>query len=367
MPLEYNNEPERPELLSTLIVRKDAPFNAEPPPPELVKHYITPIPNFFCRSHGPIPDLDESHSISFEGLGIHGGKVHITVEDLKRRFEKTHVMMAMQVIWGPCAVGNAVYGGCRLRDVLESIGVTKSIKDVAKLHVDFRSIEQCEEDSCYGSSIPLPKALDPFGDVLLAYEMNHAPLTRDHGHPIRVVVPGYIGARSVKFLKEVRIQDFESESYFQRKDYKILPDHIETEEQAKQFWCKMPAIGEYNIQSYVCDPSDGVNEEPVQKRLVSGYALSGGGRSIQRVDVSGDDGKSWTQAELYQPSAEGKYTHVWGWCLWTVRVDTKRNTRIVCRAVDSSGNIQQEYPVWNYRGVMNNSWRTVERKQSSIL
>lgn len=56
--------------------------------------------------------------------------------------------------------------------------------------------------------------------------MNGKPLTRDHGYPVRVVVPGYIGARSVKYLKTITIQDHESQAYFQQKDYKILPAHV---------------------------------------------------------------------------------------------------------------------------------------------
>jgi sulfite oxidase len=94
-------------------------------------------------------------------------------------------------------------------------------------------------------------------------------------------------------------------------------------------------------------------------------------------DVSGDDGKSWVTAELHQPCADGSSAKVYGWCLWAATIPIKRNVRIVSRAgmvllifthiiyinssqVDSAGNVQQEYPVWNYRGVMNNSWRTVD-------
>ncbi|ORY96644.1 Oxidoreductase, molybdopterin-binding domain-containing protein [Syncephalastrum racemosum] len=213
------------------------------------------------------------------------------------------------------------------------------------LHVAFESVERCEEDRCYGSSIPLSKALDEFGDVLLAYEMNGAPLTLDHGYPIRVVVPGYIGARSVKYLKTITVQEGESNAYFQQTDYKILPEQVETEKQAAAYWDKCPSIGEYNVQSYVCH---------VEKGVATGYALAGGGRSIQRVDVSGDDGKSWVLAELCQPH-EGP--RAWGWCLWTARVKQSAGVPVVCRAVDSAGNIQQEHPLWNYRGVMNNAWR----------
>ncbi|KAI7872615.1 Oxidoreductase, molybdopterin-binding domain-containing protein [Mucor mucedo] len=373
--LDYSTDPKRGE--HPLIVRKDAPFNAEPDITDLVKNYITPEKYFFCRNHGPLPDINESeHLIEIQGIGIEK-PTQITLKDIKENYEKTSVMMVMQcagnrrdglhkvkhtkgVIWGPGALGNAIYSGSRLRDILATVGVTTKIKNLSKLHVAFESVEQCEEDTCYGSSIPLSKALDEFGDVLLAYEMNYSTLTRDHGFPIRVVVPGYIGGRSVKYLKSITIQDHESLSYYQRRDYKILPESIANEDQANSYWCKVPSIGEYNVQSYVCDPADGLHEKSVSNQTAQGYALSGGGRSIQRVDVSGDDGRTWTTAQLYQPAAEGDNCRVWGWCLWTAVIPTKRNVRIVSRAVDSSGNVQQEYPVWNYRGVMNNSWRTVD-------
>ncbi|KAI8099036.1 Oxidoreductase, molybdopterin-binding domain-containing protein [Halteromyces radiatus] len=377
--LDYSYEPSRQDL--KLEIRKDKPFNAEPTPPDLVKAYITPLEHFFCRSHGPLPKLDDHHVISIQGIGLETAQ-QFTVEQLKQQFKKKTIVMAMQcagnrrdglhkvkdtkgVIWGPGAIGNGSYAGCRLKDVLGSIGINCQLPDIGSLHVAFESVEQCEEDRCYGSSIPLSKALDEFGDVLLAYEMNDAPLTQDHGAPIRVVVPGYIGARSVKFLKSIIIQNQESSSYFQQRDYKILPSHIETEQQAAEYWCKVPSIGEFNVQSYVCDPADGQVESNCRQARVSGYALSGGGRGIQRVDVSGDDGKTWKEAILYQPKTDSTTTNMWGWCLWTVEINVKRNTRIVSRAVDTSGNIQQEYPVWNYRGVMNNSWRTIDRRDKN--
>lgn len=156
-------------------------------------------------------------------------------------------------------------------------------------------------------------------------KMNHKPLTRDHGYPLRVVVPGkyinderqekkrnssrgiyagYIGARSVKYLKSITIQPYESSSYFQQRDYKLLPGKISNEKEAEAYWSKVPSIGEYNVQSYVCDPPNGETSQG-KEMVVQGYALSGsttilsstrallginnkrgilgGGRSIQRV------------------------------------------------------------------------------------
>ncbi|KAI9489618.1 putative sulfite oxidase [Zychaea mexicana] len=369
--LDYSKEPSRPQY--ELIVRKETPFNAEPRIQNLVEHYITPEKYMFVRSHGPVPThLDESHIITVQGLA---DAKQFSVQQLKTQFEKAHVMMAMQcagnrrdglhrvkhtkgVIWGAAAVGNTTFAGCRLRDVLHAVGVVSYKND---LHVSFESVEQvitCEETACYGSSIPLCKALDEFGDVLLAYEMNGHTLTHDHGYPIRVVVPGYIGARSVKYLKSITVQDHESTSYFQQRDYKLLPAQVGTEQEAEEYWCKVPAIGEYNVQSFVCHPahdSDKVVAEGT-RLTAQGYALSGGGRSIQRVDVSNDNGDTWQVAELYQPSMSAR---AWGWCLWTIKNIEYKGYPIVSRAVDSAGNVQQEYPVWNYRGVLNNAWRTV--------
>lgn len=113
----------------------------------------------------------------------------------------------------------------------------------------------------------------------------------------------------------------------------IFVTQVSDEKQADAYWCKVPSIGEYNVQSYVCNPSDGIHDGiPCPNQTVQGYALSGGGRYIQRVDVSGDDGKTWTTAQLHQPAAEGNNCRVWGWCLWSATVATKRNVRIVSRA-----------------------------------
>ncbi|CAO3600781.1 unnamed protein product [Absidia cylindrospora] len=383
-PLDYQLEPCRDDL--QLIVRKDMPFNAEPELPNLVKHYLTPTKYFFCRSHGPLPQLNDDHKITIKGIGLDSEFV-VSVKQLKSDFKEKTIEMAMQcagnrrdglhkvkftkgVIWGPGAIGNASYTGCLLKDVLASIGIDRKLENISSLHLAFQSVEQCEEDRCYGSSIPLSKALDECGDVLLAYKMNGEPLTRDHGAPIRVVVPGYIGARSVKFLKSMTIQDFESESYFQRKDYKVLPDEVETEQQAAEYWCKVASIGEYNVQSYVCDPPDGLVKNYGGPIKVRGYALSGGGRGIQRVQVSGDDGVTWTLAHFRkQPKYDAHTTNVWAWSLWEADIHVKRNTRIVCRALDSANNMQHENPMWNYRGVMNNSWRTFdsEKRENSNL
>ncbi|KAG1438307.1 hypothetical protein G6F56_012693 [Rhizopus delemar] len=134
--LNYSQDPKHEE--HTLIIRKEAPFNAEPSLLDLVQHYITPETLFFCRNHGPMPTLDESHTVDI----IHDSKHTFSMQQIKNDFEKVSVMMVMEVIWGPGAVGNTVYSGCRLKDVLASVGITSKIKSLSQLHVAFESIEQ---------------------------------------------------------------------------------------------------------------------------------------------------------------------------------------------------------------------------------
>lgn len=93
--LDYSDDPKRDN--TALIVRKDAPFNAEPSPPDLVKNYITPEEYFFCRNHGPLPDLKEQeHVLTIDGLGCEK-PTQFTMKDLKENYEKVSVIMAMQV------------------------------------------------------------------------------------------------------------------------------------------------------------------------------------------------------------------------------------------------------------------------------
>ncbi|KAF8941667.1 hypothetical protein BGZ58_000003 [Dissophora ornata] len=386
--IDYSQDP--PRILSNYLVHAPKPFNAEPHLPLLVNSgNITPTDVFFKRNHGPIPDIRlDDHRVyigvqhSLQGSQGQPAVVEwkvLNMSDIMNKWPKATITASLQcagnrreglaqvkevkgVIWKAGTISNAVWSGPRLCDILRS---TASVPEdlhhemIRNFHVSFEADDHVKEDACYGSSIPLRKAMDPLGDVILAYEMNGQPLTRDHGYPLRVIVPGYIGARSVKFLQKIVVQPQESSSFFQKLDYKILPPWIDGSN-VDSAWDTAAPLGEMNVQCVICTPMDKeviMSSKPV---TVKGYAISGGGRAIYRVELSVDGGKTWVPVDKIEQIPDKVSGMYWAWALWEKKVLKIHTTsQLVARAYDSSGNMQPEFPIWNYRGVMNNAWYRV--------
>lgn len=261
--------------------------------------------------------------------------------------------------WGHAVIGNATWSGVKLRDLLLRLGVPEGAEGY---HVQFEGLDCDPSGSPYGASIPIEKALDPRGDVLLAYEMNGQPLSRDHGFPLRVIVPGIVGARNVKWLSRIVVSKDESTSHWQQNDYKGFSPSTDWD---TVDFTKSPAIQELPVISAICSPSTNekvaLNEDGTV--TVKGYAWSGGGRKIVRVDLSADGGKTWTVAGFTdQDSAE--HSRHWAWTLWSAKVPVPPNSSSVelwAKAVDSSYNTQPESfsNIWNLRGVLSNAYHRV--------
>jgi sulfite oxidase len=222
----------------------------------------------------------------------------------------------------------------------------------------------------YGASIPADRAFDPKADVILAYEMNGAPLPRDHGFPVRAVVPGIVGARQVKWLGRVVASPHESATLWQEKDYKVFPPGMDWD---NVDYAAARPIQDMPVQSAICEPAPGarvVPEGPRAEVAVKGYAWSGGGRAVARVDVSVDGGGTWTTADVVDAPDDPSpsRTRSWGWTLWRADVPLPAalsapgsTLDVVCKAVDTANNVQPEAaaPHWNYRGLLTNSWHRV--------
>uniref|UniRef100_A0A1E1X8C5 Sulfite oxidase n=1 Tax=Amblyomma aureolatum TaxID=187763 RepID=A0A1E1X8C5_9ACAR len=369
----YLLDPKRHPSLKPASVK---PFNAEPPISTLADNYRTPNEVFYVRNHMPVPDVDpKDYVLEIEDPD---GRCHyLTLDEIKTKFPKVSVTSVIQCAgnrrseqnkikkvkgldWGPCAIGNATWSGARLVDVLRHLGVDTSDERVQ--HIVMEGLDTDPTGMPYGSSFPAYK-LDPKGDVLLAYEMNGQTLPRDHGFPVRAIVPGIVGARNVKWLARIQLSPTESNSHWQQNDYKgFCPS---TDWDTVDFK-SAPAIQELPITSVVCRPGEGDVVTPINGKIhVKGYAWSGGGRKVVRVDVSADGGQNWMPAELQ--SEDTSLSRAWAWTLWKLDVPVPPNAtevEIVCKAVDSSYNSQPEgvAGVWNLRGVLNNAWYRVNVK-----
>ena len=176
---------------------------------------------------------------------------------------------------------------------------------------------------------------------------------------MRMIAPGIIGARATKWLDEITIQDEESQNVYQRRDYKILPETVQTKEdfQANDgaVWDTVPAMQESLINSVIAYPTqeETVTLDPDDKIEVKGYAIPGGydGPGVN-VQVSGDGGENWVTAELV-----GKPTK-FSWAIWKARVRLERGEdRVIwSRATDAGGNTQPRMSAWNIRGVGYNGY-----------
>ncbi len=351
-----------------LIVREERPVNAEAPLALLRQDFVTPAGLFFVRNHGAVPDVDLSrYRLSVTGMITR--PLSLSLAEIRSTFPKMTVTAALQcagnrrndllaiapipneVPWGAGAIGNAQWAGVPLREILLAAGL-----EAEAAHAAFTGLDETEGNGArfgFGGSIPIAKAMS--GEVVLAYEMNGEPLPPVHGFPLRVVAPGYIGARSVKWLAEIAVQSQPSANYFQAHAYKIFPPHVHAE---NVDWASGLMLGELSINAVICRPAEGETLRP-GRILVQGYAIAGGGRSVERVDLSTDDGEAWVTARLLGGPDP------WSWRFWEAELDLEPGAAcLAARAWDSAAQTQPEdaRKIWNFKGYAHNAWHRVNVK-----
>jgi sulfite oxidase len=353
---------------SDMIVHAQEPAASETAPGPLAERAITATDAFYVRNHGPVPEADPAGwTVRVEGLV--DAPLELSLAALRDGFAPREVVATLQCAgnrrrgliavrdvpgeepWGPGAIGTATWRGVALADVLAA-----ARPNAGAAHAGFAGVDPAAAlapPETYGASIPLAKAQAP--EVVLAWEMNGEPLPPVHGGPLRVVVPGYIGARSVKWVDRVELRAEPWDGFFQATAYRLLPPDGEPAPGAGF------ALGEVALNSDVLVPADGdtVAAGPLEVR---GYAYAGGGRGVARVDVSAD-GASWVQAERLDDLGP------WAWTRWRARLHlTPGDHELVVRAWDGAAAVQPEHAVtvWNPKGYANTAWGRIRVRAQDV-
>jgi sulfite oxidase len=339
-------------------VHQREPFNAETGLAALAEASLTATEAFYVRGHGPIPRPGRS-AWRLQVHGLVERELELSLSTLREAFHEREVTATLQCAgnrraglveirdipgeapWGPGATGTATWTGVALADVLALANPLRNATQIAFEGADLCA--QANPPERFGGSIPLDKACRP--EVLVAWGMNGKPLPPVHGGPLRVVVPGYIGARSVKWLERIEVRLTPWPGYFQHVAYRLLPEDATPGPGAG-----IP-LGMIARNADVLSPTDGemVATGPVEVR---GYAFAGGERHVARVDVSVDGGANWSQAELLEDLGR------WAWRHWRATITLRPGEHeILARAWDSSAATQpeDEAALWNPKGYMNNA------------
>lgn len=283
-----------------------------------------------------------------------------------RRKEQNLVKQTIGFSWGPTAWATTVWGGVRLADVLKAAGVKSD--PTGSLHVRFNGPKgelPKGSDGSYGTSVPLHRVMDPANEILIAWEQNGRQLLPDHGFPVRIIIPGYIGGRMIKWLATIEVAESESDNHYHFMDNRVLPVGVTPESATAEGWWYKPdyIINELNINSAMARPAHDeqltISAEGVEGDIytISGYAYSGGGKKVIRAEISLDGGATWEGGVVTHPEQPTEYGRYWCHALWSFDISVSRllgAKEICCRAWDSHMNTQPNHLTWNVMGMLNN-------------
>merc|ERR1711957_13834 len=267
----------------------------------------------------------------------------------------------MGLPWKNGSISTARWAGCSLAKVMKAAGVDPNAEDAGYGFITMYGLED------YHVSVPLRKIFQRNGDCMLAWKMNGEPLPRDHGFPLRCIIPGFVGARSVKWISKIVVTMNECDGMHQKGiAYKQLaPNTKLLSSVPKGYIESLPPIDHVPITSAITAPEPGTCVRPGQTVNLQGYAYSGGGLAVIRVDISVDGGATWTQAdfERAEEKQSSRTGRAWAWVQWkctaTIPASTPPGTlKIVCKGIDDQYNQQPHdpSPIWNLRGILNTSW-----------
>ncbi len=347
-----------------LIQHAFRPPNFETPLAELVPLY-TANAAFFVRYHlAIIPRVDPaSWRLQVGGPSAQRPLV-LTLAELKNGFERVSLTAVNQcsgnrrglfaphvpgVQWGDGAMGNALWGGVRLRDVLHKAGVAAGALEVVFNGADSPVLPATPD---FVKSLPMERALDE--STLIAFEMNGHPLPHWNGAPARLIVPGWTGTYWMKHLTDIRIQPTAFDGFWMKSAYRIPTGAFPTVRFASQENSETTPITEMLVNSLITSPTPATRVRRGEPAQLRGKAWDGGA-GIAAVQVSTDGRQSWREAAL------GRDLGRFAWREFHLPLDTSRSgsLEIAVRARSRNGATQPDKLVFNPAGYHDNIVQTV--------
>jgi DMSO/TMAO reductase YedYZ molybdopterin-dependent catalytic subunit len=353
-----------------LILLTDRPVQLETP-----RHYFsstfTPTEAFYVRWHlDGIPNAVDLKEWRLHVEGSVQKPLTLSLPDLLTKFRSVSVAAVNQCSgnsrsrlqprvaggqWGNGAMGNALWTGIRLRDILNAAGVKSG-----SVEVQFQGLDTGKGPEGFGSN-KFMKSLgldDPVLDeCIVAYSMNGEQLPMLNGFPVRLVVPGFFATYWMKSLTWIRVLDKPDDNFWMKTAYRIpdTPRGTTTPEDVQAGKVKTVPINRMPVRSFLISP-DGSTKIPSEFPVtLRGIAFSGAGR-VNKVEVSEDGARSWRVAKLGEDF--GAYSFRTWEMLWT---PSRPGTyQVAARATDEKGNTQPDEPVWNPGGYL---WNRIERQE----
>ncbi|GAC1539503.1 MAG: molybdopterin-dependent oxidoreductase [Candidatus Velthaea sp.] len=328
----------------------------------------TPNREFFIRSHmGPPPSIDmKSWRLRIGGLVGH--PLALSLADIKA-MEHVEIPAVLQCSgngryfygeayprashpagaqWKFGSVGNARWTGVRVRDIIARAKPLAGAKFANNNGLDNPLFPTTPK---FIRGIELEKLMDP--DSIVAFAMNGEPLPYYHGFPVRLIVPGWAADHWVKWLTDIRLSATITDDFWTSVAYRY-PNKPGAPGKGVAPTQEHPVLG-LNVKSIITGPADGASVKRGSRVVVTGFAWSGDGATVSRVEISADGGKTWRDAAL--GTLPGKYS--WQPFTFGFVPDTTGTVRILARATDNRGATQPRVSPWNPSGYLWNGIHAV--------
>jgi DMSO/TMAO reductase YedYZ molybdopterin-dependent catalytic subunit len=348
-----------------LTILNDRPVNAECPA-HLLDDEVTPASRHFVRNNGIPPAVVDAGSWTLTVDGEVDKPLKLTIDELKKDFNVVTLQLQLECggngrsFFDPKAKGNqwtvgavacSEWTGVRLADVLKRAG----LKDKAVYTAHYGADTHLSGDPSklpISRGVPIQKALDP--NNLIAFAVNGGPIHPINGAPLRLVVPGWPGSCSQKWLTRIWIRDQVHDgpkmtgTSYRVPDYPVAPGEKVPKEAFK-------IIESMPVKALITQPASGIEISASQPELVlRGHAWAGDNK-VTAVDVSIDFGASWMKADLREP----RNPYAWQHFSAKVKFPTKGYYEVWARATDDQGRMQPFAIAWNPKGYLNNSMHRI--------